>query len=111
MEHLRPLERRMLHMRDQGLRVDEIARRVRHSPEHTGRIFEWMTIPRQQSPTRRIPRPIENRLLALRAAGETHEQVATRFKRSPKFVRQVEGLAHYRLGLELLGTSRAGDGE
>ncbi|HDH03390.1 MAG TPA: hypothetical protein ENH15_04010, partial [Actinobacteria bacterium] len=108
MEHFRPLEKRMQHMRDEGLDLQEIAKRVGHSPEHTEKIFDWMAIPRQRPPTKRKPRPLETRVLAMRAAGETHEQVASRLRRGPDFVRQVEGLAHFRLGLELLDKSHAG---
>jgi hypothetical protein len=42
-------------------------------------------------------------VLAMRAAGETHEEIGLRFRRSPRSIRQIEGLAHYRMGLQLLG--------
>ncbi len=111
MEHLRPIERRMQHMRDQGLAVNEIAKRIGHSPSHTRRMFEWMKIPRVRPAIKRTPRPIEARVLAMRAAGETHERVAERLRRGPNFVRQVEGLAHFRLGIELLDKSHPGGAE
>lgn len=101
-EHLRPIERRVLAMRDQGLDHAEIGARIRRSPEHVERILRWSEIPRSGPPQRRSPRAIESRVLALRAAGETHEQIGQRFRRSPAFIRQVEGLAHYQLGVSLL---------
>ncbi len=101
-DNLRPIERRVLAMRDQGLDHAEIGKRIRRSPEHVERILQWTEIPRSGPPRRRNPRPIENRVLALRAAGETHEQIAARFRRSPAFIRQVEGLAHFKLAFSLL---------
>ncbi len=102
MENLRPLERRMVAMRDQGMEIGEIARRFGRSPAHVERILRWTAIPRSRPAPRRFGRAMERRVLALRAAGESHAQVGDRFGRSPRFVRQVEGLAHFRLSLELL---------
>lgn len=104
MENLRPLERRISAMRDEGVATGEIAQRVGRSPAQVERILQWIEIPRSGPPQRRSPRAIERRVLTLRAAGETHAQVGTRFRRSARFIRQVEGLAHLRLGLELLGS-------
>ncbi len=38
----------------------------------------------------------------MRAAGETHEEIGAKFRRSARFIRQVEGMAHFRRGVELL---------
>ncbi len=62
-------------------------------------------------PGRRSPSAVERRVLALLDAGETHEEVGQRFRRGADYIRQVEGLAHYRLGLELLGGRRPGPEE
>ena len=101
-KHLRPVERRVLHMRLSGLSIDEIGRRTRRSPASVERLIAWTEIPRSGPPPKRTPRAIEARVLALRAGGETHEQIGQRFRRSARFIRQVEGLAHYRIGLDLL---------
>ncbi len=106
MQYLRPLERRVLAMRDEGVDTEEIGRRIGRSAAQVERIIAWTSIPRHQPPQRRSPRAIERRVLAMRAAGQSHEAVAARFKRSPRFIRQVEALAHYRLGLQLLGSVR-----
>ena len=106
MQHLRPLERRVLDMRDDGVDIDEIGRRIRKSPEHVERIIDWSSIPRSNPPLRRSPSAIERRVLALLDAGETHEEVGRRFRRSADYIRQVEGFAHYRLGHELPGGHR-----
>lgn len=106
MQNLRPLERRIIAMREEGVDTGEIGRRIGRSPEQVERILGWAAIPRPRPPRRRSPRAIERRVLALLGAGETHEQVAARFRRGPSFIRQVEGLAHYRLGLDLLTVRR-----
>ena len=49
-----------------------------------------------------IPDRFGARVLALRADGESHDEIGERFRRGPKYIRQVEGLAHYTQGLELL---------
>ena len=100
--NLRPIERRVLAMRDEGQDVEEIAGRIRRSPGHVERIIEWSTIPRSGPARHRSPRPIETRVLALQQSGESYERIATRFRRSPDFIRRVEGLAHYTLALRLL---------
>ena len=99
---LRPVERRVLMMRDEGVTLEEIARRIRRSPALVARIIQWTEIPRSGLPVKRKPRAIEQRVLALRAGGESYEQIGQRFNRSPRFIRQVEGLAHFQRGLELL---------
>lgn len=101
--HLRPIERRVLEMRQSGLSDAQIATRIKRSPTHVARIAEWATIPRSAPAPQRKGRALERRVLALRNDGETHEQIGRRFGRSPEFIRRVEGLAHYRRGLELLG--------
>ena len=102
-DHLRPMERRILAMRDAGVPIDEIGRRIRRSPQHVVRMIAWTEFPRHRPPGRNATWAIHNRVLAMRAAGETHEEIGVRFRRSPRYIRQVEGLAHYRIGLELLG--------
>ncbi|MDR9451335.1 MAG: helix-turn-helix domain-containing protein [Acidimicrobiia bacterium] len=97
------MERRIAAMRDDGLSIGEIAQRVGRSLAQVERILQWISIPRSGPPSKRSPRPIELRVLALRAAGETHAEVGSRFRRSAGFIRQVEGLAHFRLGFQLLG--------
>lgn len=102
-DHLRPIERRVLALRSEGIPVDEIARRFRRSPEHIERILAWTRIPREGLPGDDEPlRPLERRILDLRADGMPREEIADRFRRSPAHIRRVEGLAHYRKALDLL---------
>lgn len=102
MQHLRPIERRVLAMRDDGLPASEIADRIRRSPDHVVRMIEWTEIPRSRPAPRTSARAMERRVLAFRSDGVTHEEIAVRFRRSPRFIRQVEGLAHYRRAIEIL---------
>ena len=89
-------------MRDEGLGHAEIGRRIASSPEHVARILEWVDIPRSKT-AYRAPEALERRVLEMRADGEDHASIAEKFGRSERFIRQVEGLAHYRLARELLG--------
>jgi DNA-binding CsgD family transcriptional regulator len=101
-EHLRPLERRILALRAEGMTTDEIARRFNRSASRIEQIITWTEIPRSRPPAERFPRAIERRVLALRSQGESHERIGERFGRSARFIRQVEGLAHFRLARDLL---------
>ncbi|MEZ5176425.1 MAG: hypothetical protein R2823_09510 [Acidimicrobiia bacterium] len=92
-EYLRPIERRVLAMRRDGIATPEIATRFRRSPDYVRRLVAWTEFDRTPTPEQSGPSPIARRVAALRAEGETYEQIGRRFKRSPRFIRQVEGLA------------------
>lgn len=101
-DRLRPIERRILTMKEEGKPVADIANRIKRSPEFVERIIEWTDIPRAGSRRETLLSPLQSRVLALAADGEDHETIAKRFKKSERFIRQVEGLAHYRKGLKLM---------
>ena len=103
--HLRPLERRILAMREQGVSVTEIARRLRRSPEHVERIIRYTELPRSGPWARRSPRPIERRVVALRARGESYARIGDRFGKGADAIQQIEGLAHLTQGLRMLEAS------
>lgn len=105
LESLRPMERRVLKMRGEGTPVEEIAARFKKSPEFIERVVEWTQIPRGAQERTSGLSPLERRVLALRHQGEDTENIARRFKRTERFIRQVEGLAHYRKGLGLMRTA------
>ena len=44
-----------------------------------------------------VLRPLERRILRWRAAGVDYEALSPKFRRTPKFLRQVESLSHYKL--------------
>lgn len=102
-EHLRPLERRVLAMRDEGMSVEDIAARIRRSPRHVERIIDWTDLPRTGPHVSRLPRAIERRVLTMRSQGHSYDTIGERFGRGPRSIRQIEGLAHIRLAFELLG--------
>lgn len=104
---LRPVERRILTMRSEGISIEEIATRLRKSPEFIERVIDWTRIPRSGNERSSGLSPLESRVLALSADGEDHETIAKRFKKSSRFIRQVEGLAHYRKGLRLMSGAAA----
>jgi len=95
-------------MQTDGLDTGEIARRVGHSPDHVQRMLRWAEIDRPRSEMRRYPQALERRVMALLAAGESEEQVAERFRRSPRSIRQIAGFAHLRAGMHMLETAAAG---
>ncbi len=104
---LRPLERRVLHLRDAGVAIDEIGRRFRRSPEHIERVIDLTEIPgrsAERSSDRPGLRPIERRVLHWRREGLGHDEIAARFRRSPGHIRRIEGLALYKRSLELLAS-------
>ncbi|HEX9644068.1 MAG TPA: hypothetical protein VGC11_08755 [Acidimicrobiia bacterium] len=101
-DHLRPLERRVLAMRDDGLSVDDIAIRIRRSPRLVERIIAWTELPRSGPHVSRLPRAIERRVLVMRSEGHSYDAIGKRFGRAPRSIRQIEGLAHFRLAIDLL---------
>lgn len=89
-------------MQQEGVHIDEIARRIDKSPAHVERVIEWAEIPRNGPPARRSPTAIEQRVMDMRADGASYVEIAARFKRGPEYIKQVEGLGHYTMGLDLL---------
>jgi DNA-binding CsgD family transcriptional regulator len=95
---LRPVERRVLRLAESGIDDAEIARRFRHSPEWVARVRALAEYPRNGAHLRGdVLRPLERRVLRWRASGADYEELSPRFHRSPKFLRQVELLAMYKL--------------
>lgn len=84
------------------MEVDEIAGRVKRSPAHVQRMLEWTAIPRTGSSRERDLRPVERRVLDLRAEGHSHDTIGERFGRSARFIRQIEGLAHFKQAQRIL---------
>lgn len=93
-------------MRREGLSDTEIGRRVRKSPERVAQIAEWAQLPgrgRPRTTDDELLSPIQRRVLAMRWEGQSHDEIGERFRRSGRFIRQVEGLAHFRRYRDLLG--------
>lgn len=102
-------------MRDEGVSLEEIGQRLRKSPEFVARVIDWTQIPRSGSGSGDSSRltPLERRVLQLRFDGEDHQTIADRFKKTARFIRQVEGMAHFRKAVHILSdaaaAARAGD--
>jgi DNA-binding CsgD family transcriptional regulator len=97
-EGLRPRERRIRQLVADGCSDAEIASRFRRSPEYIRRVISMSELDgRDAQPDGSSLRPIERRILRWRDAGAEPSDIATRFRRSPGFVRRVEDLARYKL--------------
>jgi DNA-binding CsgD family transcriptional regulator len=97
---LRPIERRVLQLIDDGYDDGEIGRRFRRSPAMIRRIVGLTDIPRSKkdNDTRTAAlRPLEQRVLRWRDAGSDYAEIARRFGRSPQHMERVEALARYKL--------------
>lgn len=101
---MRPIERRVLAMREQGMSDDEIGTRIRKSASRVAQIAEWAQMPRVEADRPdHLLTPLERRVVTMRAEGRSHDEIADAFRRSPRFIRQVEGLARFRQYQDLLG--------
>jgi DNA-binding CsgD family transcriptional regulator len=99
---LRPIERRILRLVDEGVPEVEIAVRFRRSPDFVNRVIALAHLPGRAAPSdssRFELRPIERCVLGWRSRGASHAEIAPRFHRSEGFVVQVEELAQYKLSL------------
>lgn len=101
-QHLRPIERRVLDMHEDDVPVAEIAARIKKTPEFVERMLGWTDIPRNGGDNDRDLTPVERRVLDMRANGESHAEIAAKFKKTERYIRQVDGLAHFKEGQRLL---------
>ena len=97
---LRPLERRVVGLLNDGVDESEIARQFKRSPDMIRRVAAWAELPvthadqfSQNSPLRAV----ERRVLRWRNDGAEYSDIGARFGRGPAFVEQVERLARYKL--------------
>lgn len=101
-DRLRPIERRILALHEEGVDNAEIGARFRKSPEFVGRVLDWIEIPRDRAP-RQPPghRPVERRVLQLRREGLSHQEIGQKFNRDSRYSERIENLAHLRSELGL----------
>jgi transcriptional regulator len=100
-QRLRPIERRVLALKEAGVSDTEIARRFRRGRRFIEQVEGLARLDGRHADRRsRRPgalRPVERRILKWRDRGVSAEQLAERFRRSPEFVSRVERLARYKL--------------
>lgn len=93
-------------MRAAGMSDTEIGGRIKKSPERVAAIAEWTRYPRPAAAEMRRRHslsPVQRRVMAMLAEGQSHAEIGARLRRSERYVRQVEGLAHFRRYREILG--------
>ena len=97
--HLRPLERRVRHLRDEGVSYDEIAWRFRRSPGFIRRVTELSEIDRTSGREGQgaTLRPIERVVRSSAERGLSNNEIAARLRRSPAWVRRVQVYTDYKL--------------
>lgn len=99
-ERLRPVERAVLRLADQGLSSAEIAWRFRRSPGHIDRMLELSRHPRSapsDDEAKPVLRPVERTVLKARRDGTSHAELAARLRRTPEYVARVERFAGFKL--------------
>lgn len=94
---LRPIERLVRRLVESGVDPAEVAWRLRRSPRSVKQILELSgrahTLVRSSVLPPEVLRPIERRILALRAEGASYAEIGARFRRSPAFIHRIEGIA------------------
>ena len=98
-EGLRPIERRVLQLADDGLDDSEIGRRFGRSEQWTAQVRMLADLDRPLSPPPddATLRPLERRVLKWRAEGADLDELGLRFRRSPEHMARVEEYARYKL--------------
>lgn len=96
---LRPLERRVRQLVDEGVSYDEIAWRFRRSPGFIRRVSEFSEIDRTASNSTEttVLRPVERVVRSSTQRGLSTNEIASRLRRSPEWVRRVERYTDYKL--------------
>jgi DNA-binding CsgD family transcriptional regulator len=94
---LRPIERVVRRLVESGVDPAEVAWRLRRSPRSVKQILELSgrahSLVRPSVPPPELLRPIERRILALRAQGAGYAEIGARFRHSPAFIRRIEEIA------------------
>lgn len=95
----RPIERRMLKWAEAGASDVEIAWRFRRTPKSVRQVMALSQLPGRlgEAPKQDVLRPIERRVLRWRDEGVELTELASRFRRGPAFLEQVEQIARFKL--------------
>ncbi|MCZ7526334.1 MAG: hypothetical protein M5U14_08140 [Acidimicrobiia bacterium] len=97
---LRPRERRMLRLAEEGVDELDIAWRFRRTPRYVRQVLTVARAPGRSGVTPTTAgtlRPIERRVMRWREEGAALDELAPRFRRTSEFLEQVERLARYKL--------------
>ncbi len=97
---LRPIERVVMRLHDEGCTLVDIGKKVGKKPGTVTRIMR-MTEYKQddlpdQTATDHTLRPVERVVLKLRNKGETYSQIGNRLARSGRRIQFIEGLAEFK---------------
>jgi len=97
---LRPIERVVMRLHDEGCSLADIGKKVGKKPGTVTRILR-MTEYKQdglpdQSASDHPLRPVERVVLRLREQGETYSQIGNRLARSGLRIKFIEGLAEFK---------------
>lgn len=99
-ERLRPIERRVLALREEGVDDIEIARRFRRTPRFIGQVARLAELEGRDASDEGVGdelRPVERCVLQWRARGVPPSEIGPRLRRSSAYVDRVEQLARYKL--------------
>ena len=97
---LRPIERVVMRLHDEGCSLADIGKKVGKKPGTLTQIMR-MTEYKQdvlpdQTATDHTLRPVERVVLKLRDKGETYSQIGNRLARSGRRIQFIEGLAEFK---------------
>jgi DNA-binding CsgD family transcriptional regulator len=98
---MRPIERVVMRLREEGATPAEIGKRVGKKPGTVNRIVK-MAGYREDGMSPRTPsdnplRPVERVVMRLRGDGETYSQIGNRLALSGRRVQLIERLAEFKL--------------
>ena len=98
-ERLRPFERVVLRLTDEGLTSSEIGWRFRRSPGHIERVIDLTRHPRSPADTAaevEMLRPIERTVMRAREDGAPHVEIAARIRRTPAYVDRLVEMVEFK---------------
>lgn len=93
-DNLRPIERVILRLREQGMEAPQIGRRIGKKPGTVNRILEMIEhkegLDLRPAASGEGPNALERTIYRLRAQGESYGEIGNRLGRSGQNVRRIE---------------------
>lgn len=97
---LRPIERVVMRLHDEGCSLADIGKKVGKKPGTVTRIMRMTEYKQDDLPdqanNQHALRPVERVVLRLRDKGETYSQIGNRLARSGRRVQFIESLAEFK---------------